>query len=146
VSDDTKPVTYQQAEANRLADLLVEYYPGDAGWRVLSKHLAVAYVDYEATHVYRAGYDPKPKSKFNRAEDWKVLDAIAEIVAEWPESPLLNDRAARQDHVRFKLADLANGRTSRQMEVDAAIAADRERLELARRVDEGMRDFYTSRD
>jgi hypothetical protein len=118
VSDD-KPVIYEQKEATRLAELLIEYCPGDAGWRVLSKHLAVAYVDYEATHVYRAGYDPKPKSKFNRAEDWKVLDAIAEIVAEWPESPL---------------------------EIDAAIAADHERNELTRRVDEGMREFYTSRE
>jgi hypothetical protein len=141
VNDDIKPVIYEQKAADRLAGLLVEYYPGDAGWRVLSKHLAVAYVDYEATHVYRAGYDPKPKSKFNRAEDWKVLDTIAEIVAEWPESPLLGDRAARQDHVRFKLGDLANGRTSRQIEIDAAIAADHERLDRARQIDQAMREW-----
>lgn len=139
---DTKPVIYERKEAERLTDLLVEYNPDDAGWRVLSRHLAQAYVANEATHLYRAGHEAKPKSKFDRAESWKVLDAIADIMAEWPDCPLRYHTVPTADTIRWKLNELATGKTSRQMEIDAAAAYEAERAEQAHKIDAAMRELY----
>lgn len=141
-NDDTTPIIFERTEASRLADLLVEYYPGDAGWRVLSRHLADAYVESEATHYYRSGYEAKRKSRYERSENRRVLHAIAEIVADWPERPLRYITNPTTDNVLRKVAEIARGLTSRQMELDEAAAQERERAELSRRIDESMRELY----
>jgi hypothetical protein len=137
--------TYERSEAVRLRDLLIEYRPDDAGWKVLSDHLAEAFVRSETTHFSRAGYEPQAKSKFDRREDGRVLEAVAEVVADWPDTPLLSEEfrtpLRSSGHVISKMHLLSRGETSRAIE-DAADAAEVERqAELNRQARQAVQDL-----
>ncbi len=143
MTDPDKPIIFDFKEAQPLAALIVEYHPDDTGWKVLAEHLANAYLISESTHQYRAGYDPKRKSKYDRAEDWAAFNAVAEIVAAWPTGAFLakTSRPRNVGDVSSKLAMLRRGETSRQIELDAEAAEARQRADLSARANEAVREL-----
>jgi hypothetical protein len=143
MSGEEVPTSFDFKEAKHLAALIVEYHRDNEHWAILATHLANTYLIQEATHQYRAGYDPKKKSKYDRAEDRAAFNAVAEIVAAWPTGDFLV-KTSRPRHawdVEGKLAMLRRGETSRQIELDANAAEEARQAELSARAGEAVREL-----
>ena len=71
-----------------LKDNVVSMRPGDAAWAPLAKWLSNAYWEAESSTTMTRNGINQPKTAKQRQIDLAVFDALAKVVADYPEQPL----------------------------------------------------------